>query len=363
VTATRPYLAFASGSLTYECSRCVRCCCGLGLADDPDHLADSPELLRLAPFVADDTPGLPLQTMHTYADGCRHLALDNLCRLHRDGGPAAKPLICRLFPFSKLADVGGLYTILPHHLCPWTANPGTTPSSLSDHDAVLADLDGALLDRVSPLVMTPVTAIEPTSRLSLEEALRDILSLDLEARDAIAATAERQADLAGPVRPEPDDDDLWLDMLRCAGEPPPLPASLQRLFVAALPAMRIHLTPRVPLDAVPTALSAFELWLRSLAELGRTSWTGEDLLLLLGRRAPLLALLAYAEHPLPPLEPGNGLPQEILPVIDELNRQSGKAVAEALLPALRVFERGALTAMLHVGELLTDALRAKARGR
>ena len=44
---------------------------------------------------------------------------DNLCDIHRERGAAAKPRICRLFPFSKLADIDGLWTVLPHHRCPW----------------------------------------------------------------------------------------------------------------------------------------------------------------------------------------------------------------------------------------------------
>ncbi|MEE8408012.1 MAG: YkgJ family cysteine cluster protein [Myxococcota bacterium] len=350
-----PYLAFVSGSLTYDCRPCGRCCRGLGIADDPDHLRASPELQKLAPFVADVTTKLPLVTIYTYGDGCRYLANDNLCSLHRDAGPDAKPLICRLFPFSKLVDLDGLWVVLPHHLCPWTA-AGDEPSELSDHAAVLATLDDGLLGRLTPLVMVPRTPLAVERRRRLEESIREGSTLDVAPLDAIAEMDRRQADGHGPTVQPPEDAELWLDMLRCAGEPQALPVPMARLFVAALPAMRIHLAPRMPLEAIPTALRSFELCIRSLAELHLGVLSGEDLLLLLDRRVPLLTLMAYAGQPLPDVGDVDAGPWDLQPIMAKLEKRRGEALGEAVLAVLRGYEQGALTVMMQLGEILAPAL-------
>lgn len=350
-----PYMAFASGSVTYDCAPCGRCCCGLGIADQPDHLRSSPALCQLAPFVADVTPDLPLVTIYTYGDGCRYLANDNLCSLHRDAGPQAKPHICRLFPFSKLIDLDGLWVVLPHHLCPWTA-AGNEGSQLSDHDAVLAELDGGLLDRLEPLVMIPRTTIPAENRRHLEESIRDRLNLDMTPQAALIDMDLMQSEICGSTVQPPDDAELWFDMLRCAGEPQLLQPPVARLFVAALPAMRIHLAPRLPLEAIPVALRAFELCARSLAELHMGALTGEDLLLLLDRRVPLLTLMAYAGQPLPDVSGLEADTSGLELIIVALEKHQGQMLGEALLAVLRGYEQGALTTMMQLGEILAPAL-------
>ncbi len=350
------YLAFASGSLTYDCPACGKCCRGHGLGGDLTRIGSIPQVRRIAAFLDHENTKGPLASFFTYADGCRYQGDDNLCDIHRAEGSAAKPRICRLFPFSKLVDLDGLWVVMPHERCPWTARSGQEPDPLSTHEAVLADLtndDDTFLDAVQPGMLLPVTPLPAAKRRELEERIRDALNLDAldgGAEQALAAVADTQAALRPGVLAAPQDPELWLDMLRCAGPPPPLSPASERTLIAAIPAVRIELLTALPLAAVPNALRAFALWLRSLDELQRGELCGEDILSLLERVKPLLRLLALAERPLPALrpEPPNAVLAEVWP---ELCDKAGEPLGTTLLALLRPMERGALSFMMQLGRM------------
>jgi len=365
-TSADLYLAFASGTLTYDCQPCGKCCRGYGMGGDLVRIGTIPEVRQIAAFLDEENTRGPLASFFTYADGCRYQGDDNLCDIHRERGSAAKPRICRLFPFSKLADIDGLWTVLPHHRCPWTARPDATAAAaeLSDHPAILADLDNAeqtFLDGVTPTPMSAATPLAPTVRRQLEEAVRD--ALDIDSPDALDGTAA--AAIATMIRIQtergigptpisvPADRELWLDMLRCAGPPEPLSGANERLFIAAIPAMRAELTPDFPIEYIPVALAAFALWLRSLAELQQRSFNGQDLLSLLGRLVPMLRLLVTAELPIPPLGDAaiGDVSAALEEVWEELCENPGEPFGEVLLAALRPHERGALSMMHRLGTI------------
>lgn len=365
------YLAFASGALTYDCPPCGKCCRGYGMGSDLVHIGTLPEVRQIATFLDEENTRGPLVTFFTYADGCRYLGDDNLCDIHRERGSAAKPRICRLFPFSKLADIDGLWTVLPHHRCPWTARPDAAATELSDHATILKDFTNAeetFLDGLTPTPCAAATPMQPAARRQLEESIRDALSLD--ALDGTAAAAIEtmiriQTEHTAGATPVcvPMDRELWLDMLRCAGPPEPLSPHNERLFIAAIPAMRAELIPDFPQQLIPVALAAFALWLRSLAELQQRDFNGQDLLSLLARLVPMLRLLATAELPIPPLPdlpdlrdaPAAGasgnLPRELEEVWEELRENRGEPFGKVLLAALRPHERGALSMMHKLGTL------------
>lgn len=350
------YLAFVSGSLSYDCRPCGKCCRGHGLGGDLTRIGQIPQVRRIAAFLDHDNTKGPLASFFTYADGCRYQGDDNLCDIHRAQGTAAKPRICRLFPFSKLVDLDDLWVVLPHERCPWRARDGGGPDPLSDHRAVLSDLsneDGDFLSTVAPAVLLPVTPLACGDRRRLEERVRDALDLD-----ALDGGAGRMVDTVAAIQEElgpgayrrPADPELWLDMLRCAGPPPPLSARSERTFIAAIPALRVELSTTLPLAAVPNGLRAAALWLRSLAELKRRELCGEDLLSLLGHATPLLRLMALAEQPLPTLRPEAPTPllEELWP---ELCDKAGAPLGTTLLALLRPMERGALGFMMQLGRL------------
>ncbi len=329
------FLAFASGSISYSCAPCGRCCRGLGMASELSHLHASPELTLLAPFAAPREAGDPLQSLYTFADGCRFLSADNACALHYRSGPAAKPRICRLFPFSRLHEVDGLWVLLPHGSCPWQAAEHP-PSPQSLHETVLADLNPLLAQGLTPKSLDVLTPMPANDRLRLETAIRDQLDLMSDVQHALASMDDTQGQLTGAY-PPPSDLDVWLDLLRCAGEPPPLSQKNGRLLIAALPALRVSALGAVPLVAAPLLIRGFVLWLRATAELGLRTFTGEDILHLFAHATPLLRLLCCANQPIPELPATLWAPDA---PFAEIWRAIGANIGRPLGPALLKLARG-----------------------
>jgi hypothetical protein len=342
----RVYLAFASGAIGFDCQPCGRCCRSLGVVDTPEHFAASPALRRLSAFAAEPTADQSLIRLCNYADGCRMLTADNRCELHLRDGLGAKPAICRLFPFSRMLDVAGLWVLLPHPLCPWQA-PGSPPALESEHAAIRAALEPILSAGVIPDLVVPVTVLEPQARRALEERLRDALPPDAQNLEAVLADqVALQERLAGPVTKSPERD-LWLDLLRSAGEPPPLTPATVRVVLAGLPALRILLAQMLPLAAVPLALDALVLWLRTLSELGRRDLTGEDLLHLFATSRPLLRVLVDAGSPVPWGEAA--LPPVLAQIRRAASADEKTPLGEMLLRFLRADRQGAICLLMRIG--------------
>ena len=339
------FMAFRSGALAYECAGCGRCCHGLGFADDRPHLAASAELARVSAFAREPSAPGPLVSFYTYADGCRFFGDGGLCTLHRARGPAAKPRICRLFPFSRLVDVGGMWALTPHPDCPWRAAP-PGGSDLSAHADLESELDPELLVALSPHAVTPATAMDPGARLRLETTLRDGIDMDGELDAALVFMREAHQTHAAPAA-EAAPLDLWLDLLRCAGEPPPLTGSETRLVLAALPALRLALVERFPLATLPSAIAASVLWLRALGELGRPELTGQDLLHLIEEAKPLLAVLVAAS--LPAHDVAATTPP-VAQVCEAVGARAGDALGEVLARYLRADDVGALSFLVQLGQ-------------
>ncbi len=349
------YFAFPDGALEYDCAPCGRCCRGLGYADTTAHLAQVTELGRLHAFAAGAELG-PLAGFYTYADGCRLLASDNCCDLHRLHGPTSKPLICRLFPFSRLLELDGLWAVLPQPSCPWRAWTGTAAVTAT-HSDLASLLDDSLLDGLSPTPRASVTRLPAATRVALESRLRDKLTAGSTMAQVTLQSAAAYAEDGLSMTPVPELE-LWLDLLRCPGEPPPMPPATEHLLVACVPTLRILLCEALPLAAIPGALAGFELWLRALGELGDSTQrlTGEDLLHLFAAARPLLVVLALAEVPLP----GEAILRELMAgrlmeLWPSLPHYAGVPLGEAMLRHLR----GAQTPMqclTEIGEHLSRPL-------
>ncbi|MEZ4271352.1 MAG: YkgJ family cysteine cluster protein [Myxococcota bacterium] len=352
------YMAFRSGGLHYDCRPCGRCCKGGGIGEDRDRLKADSTLLPMAPFVDSTTTQTPLIHFFTYADGCRHLNHDNLCNLHAEGGSAAKPRICRLFPFSHMVDIDGLWAILPHPTCPWVANPSDDPSPLSNHEAIRQELTPLLDAGIRPIPLRPLTPVPTQQRWELESRIRDATSNpNVSTQSALEAMHDIQGDILGrpPWSPSPL---LWLDMLRCAGEPQPLDRATEELFVAALPTLRLTLLPSLPLHAIPGALAAFHLWLGATAELSRPTLRGDDLLHVLRGATPLLYALALAEQPLPELPPQPPTNFPLLATIwEQLQAAVEQPFGETVLRLLQAYDVGALTLTAKLGATFLEQAR------
>ena len=112
------YFPFLDGMLGYDCARCgSQCCKGLGTGFTPAELV--PLLLRrpeVAPFVQVASSH---QAFQTFTEGCFFLAPDGLCRIEVAEGRAAKPSVCRAFPFNRIHRAGEILVVEPQMLrCP-----------------------------------------------------------------------------------------------------------------------------------------------------------------------------------------------------------------------------------------------------
>jgi len=352
MSASNLYWAFASGSLTYDCAPCGRCCRGLGIADDTQNLAGNAPLIQLAPYMdGQRSQNGPLASFFTYADGCRYVDDENICQIHRDQGRDAKPRICKLFPFSKILDVDGMWALLPHHDCPWQA-ASQRPDPLSTHENIHEDLDPTLLAQLTPTPWNTVTPVAAADRMSLETKIRDSIDIDADPSAVLAQMRELHATLisqAGPAIPEGE---LWFDILRCVGDPTPLSQPQQRLFNAAIPMLRILALPHFSLAQVPIALTAFELWLRTLRELSIAPLSGQDLQHLWATAAPLVRIMVLASGPTPDLSSIDA-PETLRPLLHEIEQDTGDSFGLRLVAVLRELEQGALSHLYALGQCLT----------
>jgi lysine-N-methylase len=130
-----------------------------------------------------DFHGVPIVTRHGWLkkyyqlgkrpDGtCIFLTDDNLCRIHRDFGEAAKPLVCRLFPFQLVSLREFAYVTLRQY-CPSAVADNGRP--LEEHLQYVAQLA-----EEGKLTLKPITlpAIFPGCMRSWEDLLLVADTLD-----------------------------------------------------------------------------------------------------------------------------------------------------------------------------------------
>jgi Fe-S-cluster containining protein len=360
-TLPRPYFAFPSGSITYNCEPCGQCCKGpgvLGIGATFDEVRTHDYLKELLPLVDENNTRQPMVSLFNFSDGCRHLGNNNRCNIHERLGVDSKPLTCRLFPFSYLVVFDGMPIVLPHAECPWEANLSKAPDPLSAHDDLLplfTDQKGFLMAELTPRIQPCLSPLGANKRLILESAIRDNLhpaAQDTNLAQSFNTMRRLQEDMGVDAWPPTLDADLWSDLLRCAGEPQPLSARHEALVKVCLPSLRILWGSLFPLSALPTALEAFVFWLRSLSELTDNRWQGNDVLALAHRGQHLARLLLWASHPMPKLylAPPTAA---WAPFWDALRSQNGTPLGLALLSVLKPIEQGALIMLVQFGHYLS----------
>jgi lysine-N-methylase len=190
----------------YSCEGCGKCCRGyFAIA------ATAAEAERIRAMGWDDDPamaGVPLFTgsgdrqfiAHRDDGACVFLDNDNLCRIHKRFGEAAKLVACRLYPFI-LAPVGSQARVDIRFDCPAVAaNRGAAlPRHLADLRALLPRV---LPDEAAHLPAPPLfgrVAVGWPALLRITEAVRRLLEapkLDLTRR--IAAVVNLAAALRTP---------------------------------------------------------------------------------------------------------------------------------------------------------------------
>ncbi|HEY4761617.1 MAG TPA: YkgJ family cysteine cluster protein [Thermoguttaceae bacterium] len=164
----------------WACHNCGMCCHGTTF-----HLSDE-DLRKLREQNWENHPdfrGIKIVTRHGWLqkyyrlgkrpDGaCIFLTEDNLCRIHRDFGEAAKPLTCRLFPFQLVPLEKFAYVTLRQY-CPSAVADNGRP--LAEHFQTIVKLaaEGHLTDK-------PITlpAIVPGLMRTWDDLLNVAAALD-----------------------------------------------------------------------------------------------------------------------------------------------------------------------------------------
>jgi len=291
------YFAFPDGVYHYVCAECTAICCrGGGFGGSLKN--EIRQLYVLYPNVE----SLAAERQGDYvgffnpSDACIFLEGDNRCRIEREHGKAAKPSVCRLFPFNHFRHIGKAIAVLPHFTCPLRlqvpARPGHVEGTHSMLETAIRESD--LLEQTYLDIHVTRPPLHKTADADLvlnrEERFRDLCSLSL---------GERK--FAGTVATESEDPKALENFVaRAAG-------------ILGLPVPERRQGPRDVMDDVLLAIApAFRFSLLSLTSEGilRALGLGE----LLARRA-----MSIASQP-PSLKGTFGILQDITPTISLLAR-------------------------------------------
>ena len=165
-TTSLPVLLPEIDEQRFDCHACTRCCRELVVqltSLDRKRLdaQNWAKKLGVAPHVR-----LGRQHVLNHKGGaCVFLQADDKCRLHAESGPTAKPLACRLYPFTLERESAGLRAGLRFD-CPTVAASEGSP--IARHHAELAELGSALQKEMPREFGRPPAALEivPGSPLS-----------------------------------------------------------------------------------------------------------------------------------------------------------------------------------------------------
>jgi Fe-S-cluster containining protein len=178
------YFTFLDGSLGYDCIRCgARCCHGLGFGVGRSELV---QLLRkrpvLAPFV--QPAGAHAVALDLTEEGCWFLAPDGRCGIEVEEGRAAKPSVCKLFPFNRVYRIGAVTAVEPHLLmCPIEDARGRGVKWAE----IAGDLAAAGAE--APLMSAAAPSGLPDDWAERERAVQGEVARLLDARDPIELAA------------------------------------------------------------------------------------------------------------------------------------------------------------------------------
>lgn len=168
------HFLFPDGALGHDCARCDQRCCAGGVLlhlDRDRHVLDRAPDLRV---FTRPGPGPRLRVLEMPRPRCYFVRDDGRCELHHQGGHAAKPAMCRLFPVNLAwrlpahdAIVVGLFV----SICPLEVVAGDATGGLR-HDALLGEVRAALDGgELTPTRAAPHLDRFPRDFLTLEQRL------------------------------------------------------------------------------------------------------------------------------------------------------------------------------------------------
>lgn len=364
-------------ALRHQCVRCGASCTGVHVGPVPDTTRAAVERLglwRAVPgaqkpddaFVRGQSPDGPWAMMRRVGEACFALAQDATCGLHAAEGPAAKPPICRQFPYTFTRGPDAVYVGLQMECARFEATlPAGAERPVERVEAELTALvaEGAeVFDLPDPV---PLAAGLWISRAAyLGQAPRWAAALDADAPpDALRALAAEILAAAGDALPP----DPWRATAYWPAADAPSPAAARAAFVAALDDLlerlseaaslggraleaeataaarrALHATADAPPLADPEARRLAQLpWRAAVREHGLIRQ--RDLAAGFGRLELSIALArgiaadrAPAPVPVRALNDGLRLASRVLRMapVDALLRQHAFVLRAALLPAL-----------------------------
>ncbi len=173
-----PYFAFPDGLFDYSCAECGGLCCrGFGFGGRVESGQDPLDGLlerhpALAALLIRYDRGLAI--FATPPNGCVFQALDGRCRIEADHDRAAKPGLCRAFPFSRIVRIGDTPVVAPNFLCPLRIVVPSRPGHVAGtHDHLAAELDACGFLSLEHRAVRLHASEQPGDALASETTLRD----------------------------------------------------------------------------------------------------------------------------------------------------------------------------------------------
>jgi hypothetical protein len=287
------YLAFPDGVFHYECAQCNAFCCrGYGFAGSFERemrplfarypMIQGMATKRTGDFVVFSTP----------ASGCILLGSDNRCRIEKDLGKAAKPSICRLFPFNSFTRIGKTVVVSPHFLCPLRvevpARPGEVEGTHSRVEAAVRD--SGILDKFYIDQNVPRLSLHPSSDAA------SVLRREIRFRDLCSKAIGRRR-FRDVLESESSEglDEFVERATRLMGSKPPRRSKsrdrLDEILLALAPALRLELL-SLSTEDILRALALGEAVVRQLTATSEGSITPKGVYSILQNSGPALRLLA-----------------------------------------------------------------------
>lgn len=294
------YFAFPDGVFHYVCAECTALCCrGHGFAGSLGR--EMGRLLTLHPELASavvERRG-EIVRVATATSGCHFLDGDDLCRIEKEHGRAAKPGVCMLFPFNSFSLIGRTVVVSPHFLCPLRLQIPARPGEVEGTHA-----------RLEPLVRESALASEAHLKLSMtsarlhpSEGVRSVLAREVAFRDRCGAAIGAGSFAACLRDAAADPERLDRNTARAATllglSDPSGPAARDRtddVLLAMAPALRLHFL-RLPAEGILLALALAELAVRRVHALRPATPTPQDVRDIVGSVLPALHLLGCADVP------------------------------------------------------------------
>lgn len=193
--------------MRWDCHNCTLCCRLFSLGPvDPVTIAG----LQARDVGADWAPAAD-GWFHETPDGlflnhvddsCVFLRPDGLCAVHALYGPDAKPAFCRTFPFTRVAQAGGVVHALREDCGGgWQAQATGTPAE--QHVAHLPEDAPVLHFGDAPVQVLPGVGVAAADWLALEDHLVAAIDPTADPRDNLRALRRRLLGALGRDAPAP----------------------------------------------------------------------------------------------------------------------------------------------------------------